>query len=528
MLIYQLLPRLWGNPVEDPVKGGKVERNGCGTFSSVDGVSLKYLKDTGFTHVWYTGVIRHATCCATRGCTPSDPSWVKGEAGSPYAITDYYDVNPYLADNPDRRMEEFRALVERTHAAGLKVIIDFVPNHVARDYGRHSDGTHPVLGASDDRSVHWAPGNDFFYYPGQPLRLPVPSNYVEDPARATGNCFSPFPGIHDWYETIKLNYCDFHTPTWDKMLDAVLFWAGLGVDGFRCDMVELVPEAFFTWLIAQVKARFPGIVFIAEVYQKERYRAYIREAGFDLLYDKSGLYDALRAIVEKNVSDDGTPLEPWQSARRITWNWQEEGDLQANLLNFLENHDEQRFASDFFGRSAGNTWAALYSSLLFGPESFMVYFGEEAGERGMDAEGLSGPDGRTTIFDWWSVASLRRLYRQIHGEEGLTREEKPFWERFCSLIRLRANDPVFSAGQSYDLCYCNASSPGFDSDRHFAFLRAFGGRALLVFCNFSSSTSTSTVHIPDHALEWLNLPAQTPRSLAVTVAPFDATIVRLI
>ena len=209
-IIYQVLPRLWGN----------------GKFSSIDTGSFQYWKGLGAHYVWYTGLIRHASAS-------SGEKVVKGEAGSPYAITDYYDVNPYMADFPERRMEEFEDLVRRTHAAGLKCLIDFVPNHVAREY----KGT---LGANDNKNVHWAPENDFFYYPGEALQLPLnPKGYQEMPAKASGNCFTAAPGINDWWETVKINYCDFHTPTWDKMLDIVRFWASKGVDGFRCDMGRL-------------------------------------------------------------------------------------------------------------------------------------------------------------------------------------------------------------------------------------------------------------------------------------------------
>ena len=239
---------------------------------------------------------------------------MKGRAGSPYAITDYYDVNPYLADKPERRMEEFTDLVKRVHEAGLKVIIDFVPNHVARDYAAFT-ASHPAptgmpaLGADDDKSVHWKEENDFFYYPGTELKLPIKSqSYKELPALASGNAYTAEPDVNDWYDTVKINYCDTHTGTWDKVLDIVRFWAGTGVDGFRCDMVELVPADFFTWLIREIHKQYPEIVFIAEVYQKELYSKYIREVGFDLLYDKSGMYDTIRAIVQKNTDDSSVSI----------------------------------------------------------------------------------------------------------------------------------------------------------------------------------------------------------------------------
>ncbi|MBQ8062046.1 MAG: alpha-amylase [Bacteroidales bacterium] len=480
MTVYQMLPRLWGNSADEL----------CGKFSKVDEATLAYLRDElGVSHIWYTGIIRHATTYSCEGCPASFPSIVKGAAGSPYAIVDYYDVNPYLADNPSERMSEFESLLNRTHSSGLKALIDFVPNHVSRDYGK-SGG----LGMGDDPSVHWRPENDFYYYPGQPLVLPASAgDYYENPAKASGNCFSPFPGKNDWYETIRLNYCDFHTPTWDKMLSAVLFWCAKGVDGFRCDMVEMVPWQFMKWLIERVKSKYPGVIFIAEVYQKDLYRHYIDTVGFDFLYDKSGLYDTLRSVVEGK----GT-------AQAITWNWQMLGDLQPRMLNFLENHDEQRFASNFFGRDASRTPAPLCTSMLFNTAPFMIYFGEEIGERGMDSEGFSGLDGRTTIFDWWSVASIRRLYEYIHGNDVLEPKEKETLEVFRKAASLAA-EPAVAIGRTFDLGYCNHTSNGFDPDHHFAFMRGDGERVLLFLCNFSNSDASVEIFIPEEAVRFFGM-----------------------
>lgn len=513
VIIYQMLPRLWGNIGGKNIKNGTLKDNGCGKFSSIDTISLEYLRSLGVSHVWYTGIIRHATAEDSDGCTPSSADWVKGRAGSPYSITDYYDVNPYLADEPENRMEEFHKLVERTHAAGLKVIIDFVPNHVARDYGRFA-AAHPAptgmaaLGESDDKSVHWKDSNDFFYYPGIPLALPIQDQtYMEMPAMASGNSYTSSPGVNDWYDTIKLNYCDSHTETWEKMYDIVNFWAGHGVDGFRCDMVELVPQAFFKWLISRIKKDRPDLLFVAEVYQKTLYSKYIREIGFDLLYDKSGIYDTLRAIVEKNAKDSGVPVEDWQSAKRITWNWQSLGDLQPYMLNFLENHDEQRFASDFFGCDARNSYAALYTALYMNNAPFMLYAGEEVGERGMDNEGFSGRDGRTSIFDWWAPSSLTRLYKYIHGEKkALTPEEETMLDTYRKALKFAAEDNAVSKGTFYDLCYCNYASDGFNPDRHFAFLRDFEDETLLIVCNFSKNDADMKISIPEHAFNWMKMP----------------------
>lgn len=546
-----MLPRLWGNSVTEPEHNGSIEKNGTGRFTDIGKADLDYIKWLGCSHVWFTGVIRHSTQCSSAGCTASHPQFVKGKAGSPYAICDYYDVNPYLAENPDDRMAEFRQLVSRTHEAGLKVIIDFVPNHVARDYGRTcmTEG-HPVLGAEDDKTVHWKAENDFIYYPGEALVLPgsCPAGtepYKEMPAMATGNnCYSPAPGINDWYETVKINYCDFHTGTWDKMLDIVGFWASMGVDGFRCDMVELVPPQFMTWLIKEVKKKYPSVIFIAEVYKKDQYWQYVREVGFDLLYDKSGLYDTLRTIVEKNTNDDGMPVELWQSATGITRNWQFLGDMQPYMLNFLENHDEQRFGSDFFGGDASRTFAPLYVSLLLNTAPFMIYFGEEVGERGMDEEGLSGKDGRTTIFDWWSIASVRRLRKLIASGEyrtldvqklqaaGLEGKEAEIFCRFAETVRFAASDEAVSKGTTYDLCYCNMCSEGFDRNRHFVFLRDFEDHTLLVAANFSGKPAKMQIKIPQHAFDWMEIPVteemNPDRIIEVEVAPMDGKVITLI
>ena len=481
---------------------------------------------------------------------PSHPQFVKGKAGSPYAICDYYDVNPYLADNPQDRLTEFEQLIKRTHEAGLKLVIDFVPNHVSRDYGKVNPVPgHPVLGAEDDKTVHWKAENDFYYYVGEKLTLPTPvpkgmKPYEECPAMATGNnCYNPSPGINDWYETVKINYGDNHTATWDKMYDIIDFWAGKGVDGFRCDMVELVPPQFFKWLISSIKAKYPETIFIAEVYKKELYGEYIREIGFDYLYDKSGLYDTLRTVVEKNVNDNGMPIELWQSATGITRNWQFLGDLQPYMLNFLENHDEQRFASEFFGKEARNTFAPLYVSLYLNTAPFMIYFGEETGECGMDEEGFSGCDGRTTIFDWWSVSSIRRLRKVIASGEyktldvsrlvkgGLKREEAELFCRFAESIRYASVDKAIKFGTTYDLCYCNAGSEGFDKNRHYIFLRDYEEHTVLVAANFSGKEARMKISIPEHAFEWMGIPVTeylNPGScIEVTVPPMDGTIIKL-
>ncbi|MBP5538619.1 MAG: alpha-amylase [Bacteroidales bacterium] len=526
-IIYQVLPRLWGK----------------GKFSDWDRKTFDYLKWMGVSAVWYTGVLRHA-----RG-----KAFVKGEPGSPYAITDYYDVNPYLADDENARMEEFESLLERTHKAGLKAIIDFVPNHVARDYHSYCapEGTED-LGAGDDTSVHWRKENDFFYYPGIPFKLPsgigegrrkgVP-HYTENPAKASGNCFTPHPGKDDWYETVKLNYCPFHTGTWDKMYRIVRFWAAKGVDGFRCDMVELVPPPFFKWMIARIKEEFPQVIFIAEVYDRDGYRTYLEDVGFDLLYHKTGFYDTLRSVTESHLGkgmrpDDGTfpPGRP-TSASVLTSDWQHVGALQDRLLNFLENHDEQRIASDFYAGNGRNALASLGFSLLFNRAPFMLYFGQEIGERGMDAEGFSGRDGRTSIFDFWQIDSIQRLQEVIcrrawkNGsigeltDAGLSVREAELLLRYQQALRLSVDEAVFREGDNYDLGWCQ----DYNRDEIFAFLRCLRdpeGKVALVVCNFSARRQSVTIHLPKDVCSYCRRP-DLPDTLHIKIQPFDCSVLSL-
>ena len=292
IIIYQVFTRLFGNTNNRCKANGTLQENGCGKFSDFTSKALHEIRSLGCTHIWYTGIIEHATQTDyTRyGIRKDNPHIVKGKAGSPYAIKDYYDVDPDLAENPQNRMKEFEALVTRTHEAGLKVIIDFVPNHVARQY--HSDqkpsGTKD-LGEDDNTEIHFSPENNFYYIPRQAFCGQFPlgegvEKYHEYPAKATGNdCFGAYPGINDWYETVKLNYgidylnnrqtyFDPIPDTWIKMRDILLFWASKQIDGFRCDMAEMVPVAFWGWVIPQIKEKYPHIDFIAEVYNPYEYR----------------------------------------------------------------------------------------------------------------------------------------------------------------------------------------------------------------------------------------------------------------
>ena len=504
ILIYQIFTRLYGNRNTTRIENGTLAENGCGKMNSFTPTTLKKIREMGVSHIWYTGIIRHATQTdyTAYGIPKNHPAIVKGKAGSPYAITDYYDVDPDLAVDVDKRMQEFEALVERTHKAGLKVIIDFVPNHVARQY--HSickpEGVKD-LGEDDNPEHGFDPQNNFYYCPGQrftpyfDLYHGEPEPYVEEPAKATGNdCFHNAPGMNDWYETVKLNYgLDYYAGrvghfspipnTWDKMTDILLFWASKGVDGFRCDMAEMVPAAFWSWATDKVKYRYPDMLFIGEVYNPAEYRNYLG-AGFDYLYDKVGMYDTLRDVMCGR-----------QSVHAITTAWQQTDDIRQHMLYFLENHDEQRIASDFFAGDARKGIPALVVSALLQQNPLMVYFAQEYGERGMDAEGFSGQDGRTTIFDYWSVPTM------VHALNGkYTIREKYIFDMYNKVMNIAASEKAVTDGISFDLMYVNG-----EYQRQYAFLRKAGSEALLVVANFDDIPTTMDVTIPAHAFDYLKL-----------------------
>lgn len=513
IIIYQVFTRLFGNSNTTRKENGTLAENGCGKMSFFDAATLRRIKKLGVTHVWYTGIIRHAskTSYSAYGVPRQHPAVVKGNAGSPYAITDYYDVDPDLADNVNDRMSEFEQLVERSHKAGLKIIIDFVPNHVARQYKsvKKPEGVKD-LGETDDTGMGFSPRNNFYYCTNMPFEPYFDLNdetgtpYSEFPAKATGNDhFDNHPGINDWYETIKLNYgidyCDaggrsFHfdpiPDTWQKMADIIGFWASKGIDGFRCDMAEMVPTEFWSWAIAKVKSAHPDILFIGEVYNPSLYRSFVA-CGFDYLYDKVGMYDCLCSVMRGHC---------WAS--EITRQWQPVDDIKDHMLYFLENHDELRIASDFLAGDARRGIPAAIVSILMNKNPFMLYAGQEFGERGMDKEGFSGLDGRTTIFDYWTVQSL---YHGYVNRRKLTDGEKALEKKYSMLLNLANKETAISDGQFFDLMYANQDGNLFNQSKLYAFLRKCSTEVLLVVANFSKDEVECSVRLPHHAFEYLNL-----------------------
>ena len=505
VIIYQIFTRLYGNRNTTRKPGGSIEENGCGKLNDFTPTVLRQLKAMGVSHVWYTGVIRHATMTdySEQGIPRQHPAVVKGRAGSPYAIADYYDIDPDLAVNVSQRMEEFEQLVERTHKAGLKVIIDFVPNHVARQYKSISKpaGVRD-LGEDDNAELGFDTQNNFYYCPGQrftpyfDLYHGETEPYMEEPAKATGNdCFHNAPGKNDWYETVKLCYgVDYYAgrvghfdpipDTWLKMTDILLFWAAKGIDGFRCDMAEMVPAEFWAYATAKVKAEHPELVFIGEVYNPGEYRHYLA-SGFDYLYDKVGMYDTMFQVIRGQ-----------QSTQAITGAWQQTDDIGAHMLYFLENHDELRIGSDFFAADGRKAVPALVVNALMQRNPFMVYAGQEYGERGMEQEGFSGHDGRTTIFDYWSVGTLCRA-----AAKKLTQEEKQLADTYKKVLTIARKEKAVVEGAFYDLMYVNP-----DCHRQYMFLRrASKTSQLLVVANFDDNDAAVSVRIPQHAFEFLNM-----------------------
>ena len=531
IVLYQIYTRLFGNLNTTNKFYGTREENGVGKFNDITDKALTSLKNFGISHVWYTGVIEHATMTdfSAYGIPKDNPYVVKGIAGSPYAIKDYYDVNPDLAVDVRNRMGEFEALVARSHQADLKVIIDFVPNHVARQYksDMKPEGVKD-FGEGDHTEAAFHPQNNFYYLPQRkflvPDNVPTPPGistfpYEEFPAKATGNdVFSAKPSINDWFETIKLNYgVDYQNgrvtqfspipSTWLKMRDILLYWANKGVDGFRCDMAEMVPFEFWGWVIPEVKKANPATIFIAEIYNPAEYSNYLFKGKFDYLYDKVGLYDSLRRLMEGhgNTAD-------------ITRVWQNEsGDFANRMVRFLENHDEQRIASKYFAKNPFYAIPAMVVSATLHTGPLMLYFGQEVGVNPTVAEGFSGEDGRTTMFDYWGVPEYQAWVNGGEFDGGkLSKEQKELRSFYADLNKLVNNSDAIRNGAFYDLQYANTNgqAAGYNDAKMYTYLRHSERQKLLIVCNFDlQNGAKTTVKIPAHAWETMGLSAQAQYSL---------------
>jgi glycosidase len=542
IVVYQMYTRLFGNTNTTNKPWGTIEENGVGKFNDITDKALQKLKALGVTHVWFTGVPHHATVTdyTAYGITNDDPDVVKGRAGSPYAVKDYYNVDPDLAVNPARRLDEFRELVHRTHENGLKVIIDIVPNHVARGYHSISqpEGTED-FGAGDDTSEVYRRDNNFYYIPGLPFKVPDPQNnyqplggekhagsdgiFDENPAKWTGNgTREPKPSFWDWYETVKLNFGikpdgtkDFESlppefaglpfsdhyafwqskevpSTWKKFRDIALFWMAQGVDGFRFDMAEMVPVEFWSYLNSAIKNRKPDAFLLAEIYNPAIYRDYINLGKMDFLYDKVDLYDTLKHIIRGNGSTDNLPP---LLAR--------EADIESRMLHFLENHDEERIASPEFAGDPNKALPAMVLSATIGSSPVMIYFGQEVGEPGAENGGFGSPS-RTSKFDYIGVPHHQRWMNNGKFDGGqLSKEEAELRDFYQRLLNFTVHSTAL-AGHFREIHLANRHTTEGYSNRVFSFVRWKDREKLVVTCNFDAVNSYSfNLVIPEEVIkEW--------------------------
>lgn len=526
-VVYQVFTRLFGNTKETNKPWGTIEENGVGKFNDFTDKALQELSDLGVTHMWYTGVPHHAVIndYTAYGISNDDPDVVKGRAGSPYAVKDYYNVNPDLAVDPARRLEEFKALIERTHRNGMKVLIDIVPNHVARHYeGKNNPEGVVDFGANDDRLVEYAVNNNFYYIPNEPFRVPVAENeykplggeshplsdsqFDENPAKWTGNGSRlAQPNFHDWYETVKINYGvspngskDFDAlpanfdqqdyqahyafwqdktvpDSWMKFRDIALYWTKLGVDGFRFDMAEMVPVEFWSYMNSSIKTANPDAFLLAEVYNPSLYRDYIQKGKMDYLYDKVELYDTLKHIMQGHGLTDNLPAI-------------QEGlkDIEHHMLHFLENHDEQRIASPEFVGEARKGKPAMVVSTTISTAPTMIYFGQEVGEPGAEDAGF-GRNSRTSIFDYIGVPNHQRWMNNGAFDGGrLTEEEKQLRDFYKRLLNFSVGSSALMGKYQEVHAYNRANTERY-GDKVFSFARWSVDEKLLILSNFNSEES---------------------------------------
>ena len=509
LVIYQMLPRLFGNTNSNNKIYGTLQENGAGKLNDINDKALQEIKKLGVTHIWYTGIIEHATMTdySRYGIKADDPDVVKGIAGSPYAIKDYYDVDPDLAVNVKQRMQEFEALIKRTHDNNLKLIIDFIPNHVARTY--HSDAKPKNVkdfGEDDDVSKAFSPKNDFYYIPNQ--QFVVPKGYTaggpnfsnplkdgrfnENPAKATGNdVFKANPSTNDWFETIKLNYgVDIANrknyfepipPVWHKTKDILLFWAKKGVDGFRCDVAEMVPVEFWAWVIPEVKKVNPDIIFMGEAYDPTKYELYVKTGKFDYLYDKVGLYDALKRLIKNDSNANVKEIDHVISKESV--------NIPKHMLRFLENHDEERLASQAFAKNPFVALPAMVVTATLGSGPVMIYFGQEVGEPGRGIEGFGGDDDRTSIFDYWGVPNHQKWLNGGAFDGGkLNQEEKKLRLYYQKLLNLCASNKAIQFGKTISLNAIKENQKLFGK-KVYGFVRQTANERVLVIANFDQTTT---------------------------------------
>ena len=540
-VVYQVFTRLFGNKNTTNKPWGTIEENGVGKFNDFTDTALREIKDLGVTYIWYTGVPHHALIrdYSAIGVSNDDPEVVKGRAGSPYAVKDYYNVNPDLAVNPAHRLQEFEALIARTHKVGLKVIIDIVPNHIARKYeGKNNPVGIRDFGADDDTTVEYKRDNNFYYIPNthfevpdtdQPLNveknLLINNKFEEFPAKWTGNGSRlAKPDRDDWYETVKVNYgirpdgskdfpelpVGFDTKSyqehyafwkgkdvpdsWDKFKDIALYWTAKEVDGFRFDMAEMVPYEFWSYMNSAIKMKNPDAFLLAEVYNPNEYRNYIHLGKMDYLYDKVETYDKLKDIIQGRALPDG--LSDIQNGM---------ADIEHHMLHFLDNHDEQRLASPEFAGTPQKGKPLMVVSTTISTSPTMVYFGQEVGEAGNENAGF-GTHSRTSIFDYIGVPNHQRWMNGGKFDGGqLTQEEKELRDFYKRIFNFSLNSTALM-GEYQEIQTVNRqTTQGYDPGIY-AFTRWSDTQKLVIVTNFSwLSTSNFELKIPSEIIRKWNL-----------------------
>lgn len=539
-VVYQVFTRLFGNTNTTNKPWGTIEENGVGKFSDFTDKALAEIRDLGVTYIWYTGVPHHAliTDYSDYGISNDDPDVVKGRAGSPYAVKDYYNVNPDLADDPDKRLDEFKALIERSHQAGLKVLIDIVPNHVARNYdGKSTPEGHEPFGASDDTSVTYKTDNNYYYLPGEAFQVPDSHNgyrplggedhplsdgkFDEVPAKWTGNGSRlSKPNFNDWYETVKINYgvrpdgtFDFtllpdeykhkdHTEhyafwsdqdvpdSWIKFKDIAVYWLDMGVDGFRFDMAEMVPVEFWSYMNSYIKNKKANALLLAEVYNPALYRDYIFKGKMDYLYDKVELYDSIKHIMQGHGWTDHIPVVQKGLA-----------DIEHNMLHFLENHDEQRIASPDFVGDARIGKPAMVVSATISTSPTMIYFGQEVGEPGSEDAGFGDPT-RTSIFDYIGVPNHQRWVNDKKFDGGqLSDDERDLRDFYKRLLNFTVNSEALMGAYEEIHFYNKEHTQNYDH-RVLSYVRWSDDEKLVIVGNFDRDRSYEfELKIPPHIID---------------------------
>lgn len=524
-VVYQVFTRLFGNTNETNKPWGTIEENGLGKFSDFSDKALHEIKDLGVTYIWYTGVPHHAVIrdYTKNGISNDDPDVVKGRAGSPYAVKDYYNVNPDLAENPENRLKEFQALIDRTHNTGLKLLIDIVPNHVARNYeGKSTPEGYEPFGASDDTSVEYRRDNNFYYIPGEAFQVPdwrdgylplggenhpmADGKFDENPAKWTGNgSRMAKPDFNDWYETVKINYgirpdgsYDFDSlpdgfeskdytahyefwkdksvpDSWMKFKDIALYWLDMGVDGFRYDMAEMVPVEFWSYMNSHIKMRNTEAFLLAEVYNPNEYRNYIQRGKMDYLYDKVEMYDSLKNIMQGDGWTDHIPI-----VKKGTQ------DIEHNLLHFLENHDEVRIASPEFVGNAKIGKPAMVVSATMTTAPVMIYFGQEVGEPASENAGFGSPN-RTSIFDYIGVPHHQRWVNDKKFDGGqLSNEEAELRDFYQRLLNFTINSDALM-GEYQDIHFYNKEHTEWYNHHVLSYVRWSDNEKLIIISNFDAN-----------------------------------------